>query len=399
MTSATTWTALTKLGRGPGLRLLGIGLLVCAAAACGGCDRDKPAANSGTPGAPVKVRIGYVGLTCEASLFTAYENKFFQEEGLEPELVKTEWIALRDGLALGKFDATQHLVMYLLKPIEQGMDIRLTAGVHRGCLRVQVPAGSPIKTVADLKGKRIGVPGMGTPPFILATRALIAAGLDPEKDVKWEVVPPGEQELAIQKGAVDAVGNAEPIGTMLLAKNKVVNLVDQMVDAPFKDEYCCAVVVSGKLVRENSEVAAKITRAILKGAKWVENNPTAAARLSVEKKYLASNVEMNARAIGHLRYMPSVSGGREAVVGASNEMKKAKMLRPSTDPEQLAKTGFAALPGVTDEWIKGLSVEKVAGGDVMPTEAQVLLALTKAGSGQIKTCCQLRNPDTAVAAR
>ena len=25
------------------------------------------------------------------------ENKFFQEEGLEPELVKSEWIALREG--------------------------------------------------------------------------------------------------------------------------------------------------------------------------------------------------------------------------------------------------------------------------------------------------------------
>ena len=391
-------------------RLMRACLLIAVCFAFVGCDRDESATNS-TPSSgtaavaknadgKIPVRIGYVGLTCEASLFSAYENKFFQEEGLEPELVKTEWIALRDGLALGKFDATQHLVMYLLKPIESGMNIRLTAGVHRGCLRVQVPVDSPIKTVADLKGKRIGVPGMGTPPFILATRALMAAGLDPQKDVEWKVFPPGEQELAIQKGEVDAVGNAEPIGTMLLAKEKVRTLVDQMVDAPFKDEYCCAVVVSGKLATENPEVAAKITRAILKGAKWVEANPTAAANLSVEKKYLASNAEMNARAIGNLRYMPSVSGGRDAVVGASNEMKQAKMLNPSTDPEVLAKTGFVELPGVTDEWIKGLTVEKVAGGDVMPSEKQVLAALMKGGgAGDIRTCCQLKSPDIVIVGR
>jgi len=34
------------------------------------------------------VRIGYIGLTCEAPIFTAYEKGFFKEEGLEPELVK-----------------------------------------------------------------------------------------------------------------------------------------------------------------------------------------------------------------------------------------------------------------------------------------------------------------------
>src|SRR6266404_689808 len=38
-----------------------------------------------------KVRIGYIGLTCEAPIYTAYERGFFKEEGLEPELVKCNW--------------------------------------------------------------------------------------------------------------------------------------------------------------------------------------------------------------------------------------------------------------------------------------------------------------------
>ena len=37
------------------------------------------------------VRIGYIGLTCEAPIYTAYEKGFFKEEGLEPELVKCAW--------------------------------------------------------------------------------------------------------------------------------------------------------------------------------------------------------------------------------------------------------------------------------------------------------------------
>ena len=64
--------------------------------------------------------------------------------------------------------------MYLLKPIEQGLDVKITGGVHSGCLRVQAGASSEIKTAADLKGKKIGIPTMGSPPFLFASRVLAA---------------------------------------------------------------------------------------------------------------------------------------------------------------------------------------------------------------------------------
>ena len=131
-------------------------------------------------------------ITCEASIFSAVENGFFKEEGLEVELVKCEWSKYKDVLALGGFDITHHLIMYLLKPIEQGLDVKFTAGIHTGCLRVQAATGNNIRKVQDLKGKRIGIPGMGTPPFIFATRVLTANGIDASRDVTWQVFPAGE---------------------------------------------------------------------------------------------------------------------------------------------------------------------------------------------------------------
>src|SRR5438105_1437397 len=276
------------------------GLFLALVLAFAGCKKETANTNNtgGTGNAPSanlkKVKIGYVGLTCDADLFVAYEKGFFKDEGLDAELVKFPWSELRDGLALGKVDATHHLVMFLLKPIEQGVDIQMTGAVHRGCLRVQAGVNSGIKTVTDLKGKRIGVPGIGTPPYILAVRALVAAGLDPKKDVEFLVYPAEQFDMVWTRGLVDAVGDSEPIGTMLLESKKVHNVVDQATDAPYKDEYCCAVMVSGKLVKNEPEVAAKITRAILKGSKWVNTNPTAAARLAVEKKYINSSPELNA---------------------------------------------------------------------------------------------------------
>ena len=332
-----------------------------------------------------KIRVGYIGLTCEASIFSAVENGFFKEEGLDVELVKCNWANYKDTLALGGYDITQHLVMYFLKPIEQGLDVKFTAGIHRGCLRVQAAANSDIHSVQDLRGKRIGVPGMGTPPFIFATRVLASNGINPSKEISWKVFPAGELGLAIDKGEVDAVANAEPIGSLLLASGKVRNVSDQATDAPYADEYCCEVIVNGKFLAANPKATAAATRALLKGAKWVENNAAAAARLSVEKKYLASNPELNAMAISHLSYVPSVSGAQAALLTTGTGMKAAGMLAPETDVAALAKRAFAPLEGVTDEWIKSLTVEKVAGGQAPP--GQDIRVLAELIRSQEKDCC------------
>src|SRR6266568_5554448 len=311
-----------------------------------GCGQKSDSRAASATG-PARIRIGYIGLTCEAPIFMAVEKGFFKEEGLDVALVKCDWANYKDVLALGGFDVTHHLIMYFLKPIEQGLDVKFTGGIHRGCLRVQAGANTSIRTVKDLRGKRIGVPGMGTPPFIFANRVLGAQGLDPSKDVTWLVFPAGELGLALDKGEVDAVADSEPIGSMLLAQGKVRNVADQAADKPYADEYCCAVLVNGKFLAGNPKASAAATRALLKAAKWVEANPKAAAKLSVEKKYLASTVDQNTIAISHLRYVPSVSGAQLAVRLAAAEMKTAGMLSPTTAVEDFANPPLVTLHGVS----------------------------------------------------
>lgn len=331
-----------------------------------GCSRDS---RDSETGGPTKVRMAYLGITCEAAMFVAQERGFFEEEGIEVEFVKTDWDGLRDGLGLGRFDANYTLIMYLLKPIEQGLDVKITGGVHSGCLRVQSGAQTAIHSVEDLRGKRIGVPTMGSPPFLFTSRVLAAHGMDPQRDVEWVMVAPEVMALSLDNGSVDAVANSEPIGTILLDQEKVRTIADQAVDPPYRDEYCCAVVLSGQFASRNPSSSAKVTRALLKGARWVEENPTAAAQLSVEKDYIAASTEINAHAISHLRYMPGVSRCRESLDLAAIEMKSAGLLNPSTDPAELAQRAWLDLEGVTDEWIESLTVERVAGGGPMPPKA------------------------------
>jgi NitT/TauT family transport system substrate-binding protein len=147
----------------------------------------------------------------------------------------------------------------------------------------------------------------------------------------------------------------------------VRKLCDQASDAPYGDEYCCVVVVNGAFGRDNPRAAAKVTRALLKGAKWVNVNPTAASQIAIEKGYVNTTKEINAQALGMLRYEPGVEKARRDVQVGAEEMKKAGFLKKETDPRQLAQQAWLDLDGVNDDWVRSLQVEKVA-GDRLPTE-------------------------------
>jgi NitT/TauT family transport system substrate-binding protein len=333
-----------------------------------GCSRktsssaDAPASTGTAP----KIEICYLGLTCEPAIFVAYEKGFFKEEGLDVELVKTDWTYMRHGLRIGRFKATYHFSMYLIELMQAGLDLQLTGGIHTGCLRLQAGTKSDVKKVEDLKGKKVGITNLGSPPFLFANRVLADRGIDPRRDVEWVTMPADAMPKALDEGRVDAVASAEPIGSMLIAQNKVRKVCDQAEDAPYGEEYCCLVVLNGPFARENPPAAAKITRALLKGAKWVSVNPTAAAKLAVEKKYVTASTEVNAQAIAMLKYEPGVAKARQDIQTAALALKKIGFLKKDIDPEELAKKAWLDLEGVTDEWIKSLKVEQVAGGGRPP---------------------------------
>jgi len=348
-----------------------------------------------TPGGAAegkKIVIGYMGLTCEAPIYIAKEKGYFDAEGVEVELVRTEWTQFKDLLGLGKIHMGQQPVVMFLKPIEEGLDAKMAAGVHKGCLRIQAPPNGPIKTVADLKGKKIGVPGMGTPPFIFANRVLGRNKIDPRTGVEWRVFPSGELGLALQKGEVDAVATAEPIGSLLLSEGKVQNIADLGVDPHYADEYCCNLMLNGTFANTNREKCGAAVRAILKGAKWVQTNPRAAARLSVEKNYLASNPELNAKVLGALLYIPSVTGGRDAIASAARDMIDVGILSPTTDIAELTKRVFVEFDGVTDEWLKAQQVETVAGGQIPANHDEIVVheLATEGAPMFAKSCCSGR---------
>jgi NitT/TauT family transport system substrate-binding protein len=366
-----------RIVRRPTLRIAGSLLVAgCLALLTAGCGRGT---------GPDRVKVAYIGLTCEAAIFVAREKGFFQEEGLDVELVKTDWDSLRDGLGLGRFDANYTLIMYLLKPIEQGLDVKITGGVHTGCLRVQAGAKSDIRTVEDLRGKRIGIPTMGSPPFLFTSRVLAAHGMDPRKDVEWVVVAPEVMGLALDNGQVDAVADSEPLGSILLAAEKVRTVADQAADPPYRDEYCCATVVSGQAGGAGSggggegHAGAAQGRPLGRGEPDRRGRPV--GREEVHRGLAGDQCPGDREADVHPGRLEVSGEPRPGVAGDEG----GRLLNPSTDPAALAQRAWLDLDGVTDDWVAGLKVETVAGGGPPPAEDAATLASMLGGAKP--SCC------------
>jgi len=83
---------------------------------------------------------------------------------------------------------------------------------------------SPIKTIADLKGKTVGISviGGGTQgPFNMLLKQ---AGLDPTKDIKLVEVGFAVSENALRQGPVDAVNMNQPFAAHAEAKGGIRKL-------------------------------------------------------------------------------------------------------------------------------------------------------------------------------
>jgi NitT/TauT family transport system substrate-binding protein len=300
---------------------------------------------------PVKlkhVRIGTGPGTCQAPIFVAHELGFFKKEGLDSELILSEFDVQKEQLATGKIEAVSGLLDKWLKPMEQGLDIKFSAGIHFGCLQILVPIDSPIKSVKDLKGKRIGVPVIGDGPTVFASRVLVKYNLNPKSDVQWVSFPQQMLELAMERKDIDAVSLSDPLTEIAVQQGKARALVNASTDAPWKNDYCCLVALNGAFAKRDPQTAAAITRAILNAAVWVREHPREAASLIIEKNYIPSkDVQLNAYLLRLYHYTPSVKGGRDAILNSAKACKLAGILDPATDPVKLAANIWTDLPGLT----------------------------------------------------
>jgi NitT/TauT family transport system substrate-binding protein len=244
----------------------------------------------------VHLRVGHLLVPGQAKIFLAKDLGYFAEQGLEIELV--EFANSADGLAAlraGKLDFGTFGATAPLFHIAKGADIRIVGGIHNedAALIATPEKAVQIKSVADLKGKKIAVVRLSSGDAALRGK-LLELGLDPVKDVQiFEIKSPPAVIEAVRSGDVDAgtvwephIVRAEALGLKVVARSH-----DLVPGHP-----CCRLVTQASELAQHPEVVEAFLTALLRAEKYGHEHRDAAVdiinrylkldRAVVDKSYL-----------------------------------------------------------------------------------------------------------------
>ncbi len=297
------------------------------------------------------LRLAYHGSLCGAPLYIGIEKGFFEEEGIEIEQVNIDAAHVSEAIGADQVDVGMGLIGKFLQPLENGLPIKFTTGIHTGCIKLLVPADSDIKSITDLKGKNVGVPGLADAGTIVTKRSLFNAGIDVTEgssEVDFTVFSRNDLPQALENGAVDAIVLGDPQASVAQEEYNLSVLIDTASDEEYKDEYCCAAFVTTKLAEENPEAAAAFTRAVQKASQWVQDNPEEAAQIITEKNYVSGEADFAASVLSTYNYKPSVQGGYDALKLSAEQLSQIGILSSDTDATAFADNAYAFFDGVED---------------------------------------------------
>src|SRR5580704_9034276 len=91
-----------------------------------------------------------------------------------------------------------------------GVDVKISAGTHGGCMRVLTRANSGVDKLADLKGKIVAVGDLAGPDKNFFSIQFAKQGIDPNSEVDWRAYPGNLLQLAVDKGEAHAALVSDP---------------------------------------------------------------------------------------------------------------------------------------------------------------------------------------------
>jgi NitT/TauT family transport system substrate-binding protein len=226
-------------------RLLAAAALAAVVAACGpATPTSAPSASTASqPASPgstgattaLTVGLGYVPSVQFAQFYLAQQAGYYAAAGLTVTLQNDTDPNLITKIGQGAVDIGIGDGTSIIPAVSQGIPVVYTATIYGTFPSIVIAkAGAGITTPADLRGKKIGIPGKYGSSWIMLQALLKSAGLT-TSDVQVVEYPDYTQATALQQGAVDAATgftNNEPIQLKNAGVDTVILSVDSIVPLP-----------------------------------------------------------------------------------------------------------------------------------------------------------------------
>ncbi|MGF6650473.1 NitT/TauT family transport system substrate-binding protein [Paraburkholderia youngii] len=314
------------------------------AAALGGATFGLPGVRASADEALKPLKLSWnAGAICTAPVPVAVQQGFFRKHGLQVELINFAGSTdqLLEAIATGKSDAGVGMALRWIKPLEQGFDVKLTAGIHGGCMRLLATRASGIVDLQGLKGRSVGVSDLASPAKNFFAVSLKKIGVDPDNDVHWRQYPAPLLGEALKKGEVHAIADGDPtIWTLREADH--LQEVSNNLCGEYANRVCCVLGVRGSLVRKDRATAQALTQALLEATEWTANHPAEAAAIFAPNAPGANVAQLTEMLKSHTdHHHPVGDAFKKEISLYADDLKSVGVLNSGTNSDRFATRVFA----------------------------------------------------------
>ncbi len=201
------------------------------------------------------------------------------------ERVFPKGIDILPAIVAGEIDVAASAVDAAIAGRASGVPIYAVAGFAKGGARIVAKPDAGIKSVADLKGKKVATPRGGAQELVLLAE-LAKHGLTwsdrPGKDVQITYMAYADMNQALLSGNIDAMSQSEPQSSQAINKGfgvEVIKPYDTELGEPVR-----SLVVTEDFYKKKPEVAERLIRC------FVEATATFIAQPALAESYVREKI-------------------------------------------------------------------------------------------------------------
>jgi NitT/TauT family transport system substrate-binding protein len=260
------------------------------------------------------VRMAYIqNALSHLPVWVALEKGYFKDYGVNVGVAGVFWAGpeIMSGFSAGNLDVAYLGIAPTITAVaNKTARVRVLAQVNTDGSAIVIAKNSPIRSILDLRGKTVAVPGISTVQDFLLRKALTNSGLAINK-VNIIVLKPPEMIGALRTGQIDAFIAWEPypskavtsgFGRILVASRQI-----------WPNHPCCVLVANDNFIKHHQNEIKAILKAHKRAIEFIKNHPEQA--VSIAAKYTDMDKKTIRLALKNITYTSrlNVQGIREYV--------------------------------------------------------------------------------------
>ena len=207
----------------------------------------------------------------------ALKRGFFQEEGLDAEIIRMNANVAIAALASGDVDYSL-IFGSVVRAAMRGLPLRVVANFIDGSTHALV-ARPEFKSVKELKGKTLGIQAYGATDHVAALMMFKHFAIDPERDIKVVALGSAAARLAaLREGVIDVAVVAPPADAE--AKRAGFHLLSRAYEL-FKFPFV-GLGTNVRKIQEKPDEVKRALKALIKANRYIRENKEGAIQVLME---------------------------------------------------------------------------------------------------------------------